>query len=71
MKKGLIIDFNHVAALLAHEDAAVQADFINTFTKELNLICETRFAAEMQATYVAAKLSPDSKELAKTLCYTE
>jgi len=69
MKRGLIIDLNSVAALLAHEDAASQAQFINTFTKELNAICDTRHAAEMQATAIAEKLSAESKEVAATLCF--
>jgi len=69
MKRGLIIDYNSVAALLAHEDADAQAAFINTFTKELNAICETRHAAEMQATFIAQKLSAESKEVAETLCF--
>jgi predicted alpha/beta superfamily hydrolase len=71
MKRGLIIDFNHVAALLAHEDCKTQAAFLNVFTKELNAICETRHAAEMQATYIAAELTEETKELAQTLCFKE
>lgn len=71
VKRGLIIDYNHVAALLAHEGADVQADFLNTFIKELNAICETRHAAEMQATYIAGVLSPEAKELCETLCWKE
>jgi len=71
MKRGLIIDFNSVAALLAHEGDQAQADFLNTFAKELHAICDTEHAVEMQATYIAAKLTPEAKEIAATLCFKE
>jgi len=71
MKRGLVIDFNSIAALLAHEDASVQAEFLNTFAKELHMICDTRHAAEMQATYMAEKLTDEAKQIAETLCYKE
>ena len=69
MKRGLIIDLNSVAAILAHEDADVQAAFLNTFDKELRAACDTRHAAEMQMTYVAAKLTENAKETLETLTY--
>jgi len=71
MKRGLVIDFNSIAAILAHEDAKVQSSFLNIFAKELNAICDTRHAAEMQATYIAQDLTEEAKEVAKTLCWKE
>lgn len=71
MRRGLVIDFNSIAALLAHEDAKVQGGFLNTFAKELNVICDTRHAAEMQVFYIAEELSSEAKAVAKTLAYEE
>lgn len=71
MKRGLVIDFSSIAAILAHEDAKVQSSFLNVFAKELNAICDTRYAAEMQATYIAQELTEQAKEIAQTLCYKE
>lgn len=71
MKNGLIIDYNSVAAMLAHEDADVQGAFFNTFAKELNHTCGTHFAAESQATYIRDRLSPEAKEVCETLCWKE
>jgi hypothetical protein len=70
-RRGLIIDFNSIAALLAHEDANVQGAFLNTFAKELYATCETRHAAEMQATFIRGILSSDAKEVCETLCWKE
>lgn len=70
-KRGLIIDFNSVAAMLAHEDADTQAAFLNTFAKELNHACETHHAAEMQATAIRGVLSSEAMEVCETLCWRE
>lgn len=70
-RRGLIIDFNSIAALLAHEDADIQAEFLNTFSKELYSACETRHATEMQATYIRGKLTNNAKEICETLCWKE
>lgn len=71
MKRGLIIDFNSVAAYLAHEDAKTQAEFFNAFVKELNVCCETHHAAEMQMAYVAEKLTPETKTRLAMLTFKE
>lgn len=62
MHKGLIIDFNSIAAYLAHEDAKVQGDFLNTFIKELEAICGTRHHTEMQMEYVRKELNEKTIE---------
>lgn len=62
MHKGLIIDFNSVAAYLAHESDQTQADFLNTFIKELEHQCGTRYSAEQQLEYVRLKLSEKTIE---------
>ena len=62
MRKGLIIQFNDVAAYLAHESCDVQAAFLNGFVEELNKCCETHHSAEMQMAYVADKLSEATKQ---------
>ena len=69
--RGLIIDFNSIAAMLAHDDADVQAAFFNTFAKELNAVCETHHAAEMQATWIRKSLTSEAKEVCETLCWKE
>lgn len=69
MTKGLIIDFNSVAAYLAHEDAKVQGEFINTFIKELAAICDTRHHAEMQMEYVRKELKPATIEHLEQLTF--
>lgn len=70
-RHGLIIDFNSIAAMLAHEDESTQAIFFNTFAKELNTVCGTDHAAEMQATWIRGKLTPEAKEICETLCWKE
>ena len=70
-RRGLIIDFNSIAALLAHEDADIQAEFLNTFSRELYATCETRHATEMQATFMRGKLTNDTKEICETLAWKE
>lgn len=71
MKAGLLTPFNNVAALLAHEDATIQAEFFNVFAKELNTACVTHFAAEIQATAIRGHLTDAAKEVCETLCWKD
>ena len=67
MHKGLIIDFNSVAAYLAAEDAKVQGAFFNTFSKELKAQCGTHHHTEMQLFYIQKELSTEAAEAIETL----
>lgn len=69
--RGLIIDYNSVAAYLAHEDADAQSAFLNTFIKELHAACATAHHVEMQMCYVMEKLTPEAKKAAGMLAYEE
>ena len=69
--RGLVIDFNSIAAMLAHEGDEVQAAFFNTFAKELNTVCGTHFATESQATWIRGKLTNEAKEVCETLSWKE
>jgi len=69
MKGGLIINYNDVAAMLAHEDDVVQYEFIRTFLNELLHTCETHYNAEKQLFSVNTRMTKDEKELIGMLGY--
>ena len=71
MKRGLIIDYNSVAAYLAHEGEKEQADFLNTLAAELARECQTHHHAEMQWTAVRPRLSDAALEMVGTLAWKE
>lgn len=71
MKNGLIIDFNSVAAYLAHEDSQVQAAFLDTFTKELEACCQTRHHAEIQMASIQQDAKPATVEAFKMFTYED
>ena len=60
-----------IAAKLAHGSADEQAAFFNIFAKELTVCCETSYNADMQASYVADKSSPEFKQFCGTISYEE
>ncbi len=70
-RRGLIIDYNSVAAYIAHEGAEIQAEFLNAFCKELQAACETAHHAEMQMAYMTQYLKPETKELLRMLTFEE
>jgi hypothetical protein len=71
MNRGLIIDYNSVAAYLAHADVNIQADFFTTFSKELNKCCQTNYHAQMQLAAINEKLSNEVKVDLAMLTYKE
>ena len=71
MNRGLIIDFKSVAAYLASEDAQIQADFFNVFSKELSAICQTHHHAQLQLANVNGLLDEATRENLSMLTYKE
>lgn len=63
MKAGLTINFDDVAAFLAHEDDDVQAKFLNVFCDELKSACGTNYHAEVQMAAIVSKMKSSTKEL--------
>lgn len=63
MKKGLIINYNDVAALLANESDDEQSEFFKVFIKELKACCKTNYNAELQLAGVNLKLTEEEREL--------
>ena len=60
-----------VAAKLAHLGNDTQAEFFNTFAKELVSVCCTRYQAEAQAVAVANEASEEFKEFCAMVSYKE
>jgi hypothetical protein len=56
-------------AEMAHTNDAIQAAFLNAFSKEMVAVCGTEYATQMQCHAIAAHLSKDAKEVCETLCY--
>ncbi|MCK9601387.1 MAG: hypothetical protein M0R06_20265 [Sphaerochaeta sp.] len=71
MRDGFIIDYETVAARLAHEDSKIQARFISVFLKELRYAASTNYNVEMQLCYMNAELSATDRETLKMLSFTE
>ena len=71
MRKGFIVDYETVAALLANESDEEQGAFFKVFIKELKAQCKTNHNAEMQLAHVNNKLSDEEKELISMLGYKE
>ncbi len=63
MRKGLIIKYSDVAAMLAHEDDGVQANFLSVFANELHRYCETEYHTGMQMASIVAKLTDHEADI--------
>jgi hypothetical protein len=71
MKKGRIIDYETVAALLANESDEEQGAFFKVFIKELKSQCKTTHNTQMQLAHINDKLNDEEKELISMLGYKE
>ena len=71
MKKGMIIDYETVAALLAGESDEEQGVFFKVFIKELRSQCKTDHNTQMQLACINDKLSDDEKELLSMIGYKD
>lgn len=61
MRKGMPVDFNTVAGMLASEDDHTQAAFFDTFVKALGVECETKWRVEVQVASIIDCANDDTK----------
>lgn len=71
MKRGFIVDYETVAALLAIDDDESQAAFFRVFFMELQKVCKTAYHREMQLAMISNKLDSEVKEHIRFLGYEE
>jgi hypothetical protein len=61
------VEFQTVAAALAHLCADEQAAFLNVFSKELRHVCETEYRRDLQIAYIVDHLDKDGHGTAQSL----